>query len=89
MCVELQACGLPFELERSIAVAYRGVEIHGQRVDLIVASTVILELKAITRFDEIHRAKMISYLKTTGLRIGLLINFHVEYLPQGLKRVVL
>jgi GxxExxY protein len=89
MCIELEASGLPFELERAVSVAYRGVMIRGQRVDLIVDNRVVVELKAIARFDEIHRAQVISYLKTTGLRVGLLINFRVEYLPQGLRRIVL
>jgi GxxExxY protein len=89
MCIELEACGLPFERERPISVSYRGIEIRGQRADLIVDNTVIVELKAIARFDEIHQAQIISYLKATGLRVGLLINFHVEYLPQGLRRIVL
>jgi GxxExxY protein len=89
MCIELEAQRLPFELERSITVAYRGQEIRGQRVDLIVHNIVIVELKAITRFDEIHQAQLLSYLKTTGLRVGLLINFRVACLPQGLRRVAL
>jgi GxxExxY protein len=89
MSIELEACGLLFERERPISVTYRGVEIRGHRVDLIVNNRIVVELKAMTRFDEIHRAQVISYLKTTGLRVGLLINFRVEYLPQGLRRVVL
>jgi GxxExxY protein len=89
MCIELEAQGLPFELERPISVSYRGVDIRGQRVDLIVDNVVVVELKAITRFDEIHQAQVLSYLKTTGLRIGLLINFRVACLPQGLRRVAL
>jgi GxxExxY protein len=88
MCIELQNAGLPFEMEKAVTVRYRGVEIRGQRIDLIVADTVVVELKAIARFDEVHRAQMISYLKTTGLRVGLLLNFRVEYLPQGLRRIV-
>jgi GxxExxY protein len=89
MCPELEASGLPFERERSIAVNHRGVEIRGQRVDLIVDKQIIVELKAISRFDEIHAAQIISYLRTTGLRVGLLMNFRVAYLPQGLRRIVL
>jgi GxxExxY protein len=70
-------------------VAYRGVEIPGQRVDLIVEDLVVVELKAIRRFDDIHVAQVISYLKTTGLRAGLLINFRVPVLYKGIRRVVL
>jgi GxxExxY protein len=89
MRIELEAQGLSYESERAICVIYRGVEIPGQRVDLIVKKQLVVELKAVTRLDEIHRAKVISYLKTTGLRAGLLINFHVPVLRQGLKRIVL
>ena len=89
MCIELRAEGLKFESERPVIVEYRGVKIPGQRIDLIVEKQVVLELKAIRRFDEIHRAQVLSYLRTTGLRIGLLLNFRVAILPHGLRRVVL
>jgi GxxExxY protein len=89
MCIELEAMGLQFERERAISVAYRGIEIKGQRVDLIVDKQVVVELKAISALDEVHQAQLISYLRTMKLRVGLLINFRVPYLPQGLRRVVL
>lgn len=89
MCIELKAAGLRYECERPVSVMYRGVQITGQRIDLIVENQIVVELKAIARFDEIHRAQLISYLRTTGLRVGLLINFAVPVLPQGLRRVVL
>jgi GxxExxY protein len=89
MCIELRAQGLAFERERAISVVYRGIEIKGQRVDLIVANQVVVELKSVVKLDEIHQAQLISYLRATKLRVGLLINFRVPYLPQGLRRVVL
>lgn len=89
LCLELHARDLSFERERPIVVTYRGVDIPGQRVDLIVAGCVIVELKAISKFDPIHEAKVISYLKTTGIRVGLLLNFHAPTLRAGLKRLVL
>jgi GxxExxY protein len=89
MCVELAARRLTFEVERPVAVEYRGVSIPGQRIDLIVEHKVIVELKAVTRFDNVHIGQVISYLKTTGLRGGLLINFRVPLLRRGLKRIVL
>jgi GxxExxY protein len=84
----MRAQNLAFEPERSICVVYRGVEIPGQRVDLIVAGEIVVELKAITRFDPVHTAQLISYLHSTGLRGGLLINFRVPALRMGLKRIV-
>jgi GxxExxY protein len=89
MYVELKASGLSFECERPVTVTYRGVEIRGQRVDLIVEQAIVVELKAVVKLDEVHRAQLISYLRTTGLRGGLLINFRVAVLQRGLRRVVL
>jgi GxxExxY protein len=89
MAIELKAEGLTFESERAVSVEYRGIKIPGQRIGLIVEKQIVLELKAIKRFDEIHCAQLLSYLRTTGLRIGLLINFRVPLLPHGLRRVVL
>ena len=88
MCIELTAASIPFESERSIVVTYRDVPISGQRVDLIVGNAVVLELKAVSRLDPIFQAKLISYLRTTGLRAGLLINFNALLLKEGLKRIV-
>jgi GxxExxY protein len=89
MALELAAAGLRFERERTVSVSYRGTLIGGQRVDLIVADAVIVEIKAVTRLDPVFQAKLISYLKTTGLRAGLLINFNMPLLKEGLKRIVL
>ena len=66
--LELEAEGIPFERERSISVIYRGHPIGAQRVDFIVSNTVILEIKAAARLDPVFQAKLISYLRTTGLR---------------------
>ena len=89
MCVEFESRGLAYEVERPVRVAYRGVEIPGQRVDLIVGGLIVVEMKAVSRLDNIHVAQLISYLRTTGLRGGLLINFRVPLLVKGLKRIVL
>jgi GxxExxY protein len=89
MCVELEARGISFQVERPVRVAYRGVEIPGQRVDLIVGGLIVVELKTVVRLDRVHVGQLMSYLKTTGLRGGLLINFRVPILVKGLKRIVL
>jgi GxxExxY protein len=88
MYIELESRNLAYEKERSIRVTYRGVEIPGQRVDVIVEGLIVLEIKAVTRLDQVHRAQLISYLKTTGLHGGLLINFRVPLLKDGIRRVV-
>jgi GxxExxY protein len=90
MRIELMNRGLSFECERPVKVESRGVKIRGQRVDLIVENMIVVELKSVVRLDEVHRAQLISYLRTTGLRGGLLINFRVPVLRQGgIRRVVL
>ena len=89
MCLELDSRNVAYEVERPVRVTYRDIEIPGQRVDLIVEGLIVVELKSVVRIDEVHRAQLLSYLRTTGLRGGLLINFRVPVLKQGLKRVVL
>ena len=89
MRIELAVQGLAFEAERPIHVLYRGIEIPGQRVDLIVEDQLVIELKSVIQFDRVHVAQLISYLKTTGLRGGLLINFRTATIKSGLKRIVL
>jgi GxxExxY protein len=89
MQVELSKAGLPFDSEKPIEVVYGGVALKGQRVDLVVAGVVVVELKCVTRFETIHESQVVSYLRTMGLRAGLLINFNVTLLHRGLKRIVL
>ena len=88
MSVELESRNVAYEMERPIRVTYRGIEIPGQRVDLIIEGLIVVELKAVLHLDQIHQAQLISYLRTTGLRGGLLINFRVPILRDGIRRVV-
>ena len=87
LCLELQSRGIGFERERPVAVQYRDVAIQGQRIDLIVGTCVLVELKALSRFDRAHDAQLISYLRTTGLRLGLLLNFNRPTLRQGIRPI--
>lgn len=89
MYIELSARHLAYEAEQPVKVVYRGVEIPGQRVDLIVEGLVVVELKSVVHIDQIHCAQVISYMKTAGLRAGLLMNFRAPTLRQGLRRFVL
>ena len=88
-CLELDDAGLKFECEKRILVPYKHWEIPGHRLDLIVEGCVIVELKAESRLAEVHRLQVLSYLKATGLRLGFVMNFNVEVLKHGTKRVVL
>ncbi len=89
MYIELEAHHLAYEAEHPVKVVYRGIEIPGQRVDLIVEGLVLVELKSVMHIDRIHCAQVISYMKTAELRAGLLINFRAPTLRQGLRRFVL
>lgn len=88
-CLELDDAGLKFECEKRILVPYKRWEIPGHRLDLIVGGCVIVELKAESRLAEVHRLQVLSYLKATGLRLGFVMNFNVEVMRHGTKRVVL
>ena len=89
LCIEFAARRIAFEEERGISVVYRGLSIPGQRIDLLVAKLLVVELKCVDNFETIHTQQVLSYLRTTGLRAGLLINFKVPRLQMGLRRVVL
>jgi GxxExxY protein len=88
LCLELHAQGIPFERERSVSVIYRDVAVGGHKIDLVVEDAVIVELKAVGRLDPIHEATLISYLRTSKIRLGLLINFNEKLLKDGIKRIV-
>ena len=88
-CLELDSCGLKFECEKRIEVRYKEWQIPGQKVDLIVESLVLVEIKAVSKLKPLHTAQAISYLKTTRLPVGLLMNFNAVTLKQGMKRLAL
>ncbi len=86
---ELRQRGWLVEAEKPLPVIYKGVHLDcGYRVDLLVADTVIVELKAVEEVIPIHTAQLLSYLKLTGRSVGLLINFNVKVLIDGVDRVV-
>ena len=86
---ELKQAGLHFEHEVHLPVVYEGVQLATAfRVDYIVEKCLILELKCVERVLPVHRAQVLSYLKLTGLPLGLLINFNVPYLRHGIFRVI-
>jgi GxxExxY protein len=87
--VELTARRIPFESEKTCAVHYRGTLLCHQRVDLFVDGRLVVELKSVEQLHAVHVAQVVSYLRLTGARVGLLVNFNVPMLKQGLRRVVL
>ncbi|HSB78708.1 MAG TPA: GxxExxY protein [Candidatus Methylomirabilis sp.] len=87
---ELAARELTFERQRSIPLAYGGEVIEaGFRAELVVENAVLLELKSVEQLLPIHTAQVLTYLKLTGVQLGLLINFNVTMLQHGIRRVVL
>ena len=88
-CLELDVRDIPFETEKSIVVRYREKPVGIHRMDLVVYGAVIVELKAVKSLDVSHHAQLLSYLKATGYKVGLLMNFGGATLAQGLRRVVL
>jgi GxxExxY protein len=87
---ELLERGLAVERQKPLPLVYRGRHLDcGYRIDLLVEEKVIVEVKSIERFTPVHTAQMISYLRLSGCRLGLLINFNVKWLlDRGIKRVV-
>ncbi len=90
LCHELSLRQIPFDRQKQLPVVYKGVEIEcGYRLDLLVADTVVVELKAVEQLLPVHQAQVLSYLRLGGWEVGLLINFHVPVLRQGIRRIVL
>lgn len=86
---ELLQTGLKCESQIKLPVTYRDVRLDaGYRIDLLVADSVIVELKTVDRIMPVHEAQLLSYLRMSGLRLGLLINFNVKLLRDGIRRVV-
>ena len=89
MRIELRHQGIEFKTEHLVNVCYRGEVLLGHRLDLVVEDRVVVELKAVAKLEPIHTSQLVSYLRATGLRAGLLINFNSQWLRGSLKRVVL
>lgn len=90
LCRELSLRGIPFERQRSLSVEYKGLRLDcGYRLDLLVADTVVVEIKAVESLLPIHEAQLLTYLRLGGWKVGLLINFNVAVLRQGIRRRVL
>jgi GxxExxY protein len=89
LAYELRQTGLRIEQQKPLPIVYKDVKLDcGYRLDLVVEDSVIVEVKAIEQFAPIHDAQLLSYLRLSGKMVGLLINFHVRVLKNGLKRIV-
>ena len=88
LCIELENRKINFERQKGIDLQYKDVDIENKFIlDLIVENEIIVELKSVKRLDPIHEAQLLSYLKLADKKYGLLINFNVQMLKQGIKRL--
>lgn len=90
LLMELQALGLRVQREVAVPLFYRGQSLGDHyRVDLVVNDSIIVEVKSVARLEGVHRAQLMTYLRLTGIRVGLLFNFNTALLKEGLVRIVL
>ena len=88
MAIEMSEQRLNFVREPSIPVTFKGTVIGHHRPDFVVENAVVVELKVVRSFEPVFTAQVLTYLRLTGLRVGLLINFNVEAMGFGIKRIV-
>lgn len=90
LCRELDLRGIPFERQKPLPLGYKGLKLEcGYRIDLVVANTVVVEIKSVEAILPIHEAQLLTYMRLGGWKVGLLMNFNVPVLRQGIRRLVL
>ena len=88
LSIEFRLREIPFAREVIVDVHYKGEKIGVKRLDFIIAGKVVVELKAVEELSSLHKAQVLTYLKITGLKLGLLINFNTIILKHGIKRII-
>lgn len=89
LAIEFTLRNIPFERQRPIALQFKGHKVGDSRLDFLVGEILVIELKAVEAIHPIFPAKVLHYLKMSDLHLGLIINFHVVLLRDGIKRIVL
>ena len=89
LCMELDLAGLPYQRQLPLPVRYKGRQIGEYRLDLLVDDAVIVEIKSVERYDPVFAAQVLTYLRITGKKLGLLINFNSHLLTAGVRRIIL
>ncbi len=89
LAIEIRLRGIPFERQKDLPLFYKGQQVHLGRVDFLVAGRLLVEIKAIEEIAPIHRAIVISYMRSTRQILTILINFNVTVLKDGIERIVL
>jgi len=89
LAYELSKAGLTFDRQSTLPIIYKEIKLdHGYRLDLVVEEEVIIELKTVESITPVHQAQMLTYMKLSGIDLGLIINFNVKLLKDGIKRFV-
>ena len=89
LCHELSIQGLLFEKQKPLSIDYKGKKLDcGYRLDIVVEKAVIIELKSCEKIEPIHKAQLLTYLKLSGLNLGLILNFNVPLMRDGIVRIV-
>jgi GxxExxY protein len=90
LCHELYIQGIPFERQKALPLEYKRISLDcGYRMDLVVDNKVVIELKCVENILPVHEAQLLTYLKLSGIKVGLIINFYSNLLKNGIKRLVL
>ena len=89
LCHELNLRVLSYKSQEPLAVRYKGIKLDcGYRLDIVIEDKIILELKSCEKVDPIHKAQLLTYLKLSGLHLGLILNFNVPVMRDGIVRIV-
>lgn len=90
LCHELELCGIRFERQKPVPLSYKGLRLENSyRIDLLVEGAVIVEIKTVERLLPVHEAQLLTYLRLSGTKLGLLINFNAALIKDGIKRLAL
>jgi GxxExxY protein len=90
LCRELVAAGIGYERQKELPVIYKGIEVGGHyRIDLVIMGEVLVELKSVETIMRVHEAQVLTYMRMSGIEVGLLLNFNVDVLKNGIRRFVL
>ncbi|MHC4453619.1 MAG: GxxExxY protein [Planctomycetota bacterium] len=89
LCKELEIRNIVFERQKTLAFVYKGITLNCRyKLDIVIEGKVILELKSVNKTEPIYEAQLLTYLKLANLKLGILINFNVPILKEGIKRIV-
>jgi GxxExxY protein len=89
LCLEFNHTRIAYSREKQVPVLYRGELLCHQCLDFVVADQIVLEVKSVEHLNPVHRAQLLNYMRVSKLRVGLLVNFNVPVLQDGIKRIVL